>query len=180
MAAPGTIVLAVADPAIKLSNPMHLFTSPKGRRFNTSECQTAVSFTIESQQAHVLITDLDQILGAVLQTPDGRRGQLSVNGPPLQLCYSVQLKLPDMMMFVGQNTYLSMLLKNDCLKVTPFVVTKEQLARLVPNPPVPIQPVVNKDKWDGHIFVCPPLTQPVYPVNADDDDDDDVRLVMDL
>ena len=168
MAAPGTIVLTVADPALKRDHPNHQFSS-LGGQFDSSLCLTPVPFTIHPKEGHVLLTDLDRIYGAVLQTPDGRQTPLSTNGlSPLQLCYAVQLKSPDMMLHVGRDTSLSLLLRAGCLKVTPFTVTKAQVAQMF-RPPSAGQPAAASGLFT---VPCPP------PVKPDDNDDD--RLVIDI
>jgi hypothetical protein len=141
MAAPGTIVLTVDDPMVKRDFPNHLLTSVGGQ-FDSSLCTTPMPFTIHPKESHVLITDLDKIYGAVLQSPDGRRGNMSIAAgmrTPLRLCYLISLKSPDMMLHVGQATSLTLLLRAGCLEVTSFLVNKEQVARLLP----PAQPAAS-------------------------------------
>jgi hypothetical protein len=136
MAAPGAIILTLVDPAIKPDHPNHLFTSIGGQ-FDSSLCRTPTSFTILPNVGHVLITDLEQIYGALVQTSDGRRGPMSLNNgiqTPLRLCYGVYLKSSNMMLHVGRDTSLSLLLRAGCLHVTSFMVTKDQMAQLLPSP----------------------------------------------
>ena len=178
MAAPGTIVLAVADLAIQNGDMRHLFNS-LGGQFDSTLCITPIPFTIAPNETHVLITDLDEIFGAVLQTSDGRRGPQSINGlqSPLQLCYGVRLNSPDMMLHVGRNTSLSLLLRAGCLKVTAFVVTKEQISRVLRPPPraPPASPASSAaaEEQDGKSCSPLPHASPPQPVNNNDDDDDD-------
>ena len=150
MAAPGSIVLAVADPSIKRDHPNHLFTS-LGGHFDSQLCFTPVPFTIHPYEHHVLLTDLDQIYGAVIKNGD-TQGPMSVNGGPLQLCYAVRLTMPDMMLQVGKDTSLSLLLRAGCLQITSFAVSKEQSTQM--------------------------LTPPAQPVDDDDDDDDDDECLV--
>ncbi len=173
MAAPGTIVLTVADPALKsdLKILNYNFTS-LGGHFDSSLCTTPVPFIIHPNDRHVLITDLDQIFGATIhnKSSDGRRNTLSVNEEqsPLRLCYSVCLKSPDMMLHVGRDASLSLLLRSGCLQVTPLMVTSKQAAQLMR----PVDEQNNRTKW---IPVRPPTPCP-SPINAQcfsDDDDDD-------
>jgi hypothetical protein len=189
MAAPGTIVLAVDDPMVKRDFPNHLFVSV-GDQFDSSLCITPVPFTIHPKESHVLVTDLDKIYGAVLQTPDGRRGNMSIAAgikTPLRLCYLVRLKSPDMMLHVGRDTSLTLLLRAGCLEVTSFIVNKEQTSRLLP----PGQPAASvfasasalaaaaaaaADAVDAARRPSPPPdnTPFVKVENADDDDDENV------
>ena len=155
MAAPGTIVLAVADPSLKRGHPNHQFTS-LGGQFHSHLCVTPVPFTIHPNEGHVLLTDLDQILGATIKTGD-ILGPISHRGKPLQLGYMVRLTLPDMMLHVGQDTSLSLLLRAGCLTVAAVVVTKEQLTQMIPPPPPP------------------PVQQSFQPVEVEEDDD---RLII--
>jgi hypothetical protein len=137
MAAPGTIILTVVDPAIKPDHPNHLFTS-LGGQFDSGLCRTPTSFTILPNEGHVLITDLEQIYGTLLQTPDGLRGPMSLNNEiktPLRLCYGVYLKSSNMMLHVGQDTSLSLLIRAGCLHVTSFMVNQDQMAQLIPSAP---------------------------------------------
>jgi hypothetical protein len=179
-AAPETIVLTVADPALKsdLSILNHKFTS-LGGHFDSSLCITPVPFIIHPNNRHVLITDLDQIFRATIhnKSPDGQRNTLSVNEEqsPLRLCYSVCLKSPDMMLHVGRNASLSLLLRSGCLQVTPLMVTSEQATQLMGSTAAADEQN-NRTKW---IPVRPPTPCP-SPINAqcfsddnDDDDDDD-------
>jgi hypothetical protein len=136
MAAPGTTLLTEVDPTVPHDHPNHVYTS-LGGQFDSSLCITSVPFIIHPNEGHALITDLDQIFGAVLQTLDGRRATLSVKGGPrsLQLCYAIRLKSPDMMLYVGRDSSLSLLLRSGCLKVTPFLATKEQVTQMIHPPP---------------------------------------------
>ena len=138
MEAPGgNIILTVVDPAIKPDHPGHLFTSPNGQ-FDSGLCRTPTSFTILPNEGHVLITDLDKIYGALLRTPSGVfRCPLSLNigndgiKTPLRLCYGVQILSSYMMLHVERNTSLSQLTRTECLRVTPFFASPDQIAQLI-------------------------------------------------
>jgi hypothetical protein len=174
MAAPGTILLTLVDPTVPHDFQNHVLWS-RDLFFNSSLCFTSDPFVIHPNEGHVLITDLDQIRGAVLQAPDGQLSAMSVDERqrPLQLCYCVRLKSSDMMMYVGRETSLSLLLQSGCLQVTPFVATKEQvtmLIRLPTPPPAPADEQVQRPKW---IPARPPTPCPPSDVDDDDDDDDD-------
>jgi hypothetical protein len=172
MAAPGTIVLTLVDPAVPRDFRNHVYTTSLGGHFESSLCITSVPFIVHPNEGHVLITDLDQIFGAVLQTPDGRRSTLSVNEGqrPLQLCYSIRLKLPDMMLYVGRDSSLSLLLRCGCLQVTPFMATREQVTQLIRPPP----PYDEQDQGNGWIPARPPTPCPSPTSDIYDDDDDDM------
>ena len=132
-AAAGTIILTVIDPTIKPDHPNHLFTS-LGGQFDSGLCRTPTAFTILPNVGHVLITDLDQIYGTLLQTPDGLWGPISLNNgikTPLRLCYGVYLTSSNMMLHVGKDTSLSLLLRSGCLRVTSFTVNQDQMAQLI-------------------------------------------------
>lgn len=192
MAYPGSIVLSEVDPTVQHGYPYHLFTS-LGGQFDSNLCITPVPFTIVPNEGHVLITDLDQICGAVLQTGDGRQGPLSIDGgqSPLQLCYGVRLKSPDMMLHVGKDTCLSLLLRAGCLQVTPFMATKEQVNQMI-RPfdharPTPVDAAAAaaaaNEREDEQFHLIVPHASPFQPVNgddADDNNDDDNINVTDL
>ncbi len=136
MTAPGTILLTLADPTIPHDFPNHVFESRI--LFDPSLCFTSDPFVIHPNEGHVLITDLDKIYGARLRTPSGVfRCPLSFNigndgiKTPLRLCYGVQILSSYMMLHVERNTSLSQLTRTECLRVTPFFASPDQIAQLI-------------------------------------------------
>lgn len=131
MAAAGTIVLAKSNPMVEPDCLNHQFTTLGGGQFETNLCITPVPFTIHSNEVHILLTDFDEIVGASVGFDHDHRGPLSINGS-FQLGFSVHLNMPDMMLHIGQDTSLSLLLRSGCLKMTPFLLTKQQVTQLIP------------------------------------------------
>jgi hypothetical protein len=145
MAAPRTTLLTGVDPTVPHDHPNHVYTS-LGGQFDTSQCITSVPFIIHPSENHLLITDLDQIFGPAIlfQTRDDQQVSLSVTGTErsFRLCYVIRLKSPDMMLYVGQDTSLSLLLRAGCLQVTPVLAKSTQLIRPPLSPSVPAAPIV--------------------------------------
>ncbi len=166
MAAPRTTLLTGVDPTAPRDYPIHVFTTCSGGQFDTSQCITSVPFIIHPSEDHMLITDLDPIFRPVilLQTLDDQRVSLSVTGTErsFRLCYVIRLKSPDMMLYVGQDTSLSLLLRAGCLQVTPIMATKDTSTQLIRPPLLPsARPVVADEKAPA--------------AAAADDDDQDIK-----
>lgn len=155
-AAPGTIVLAVADPALRPARvPVHRFTTQGGNHFESTLCKSTVPFTMNHYFETLVITDLDDIRGMAYKHKNGRMGPCSTHGYALQLCYSFRVKSKDITLSVGKDVSLALLLRSPCLEASTFLVTRDQMHQMIPSISQPPPPSTQPPP--------PPSTQPLPP-----------------
>jgi len=140
-AAPGTMVLTLAgDRREKRCRDFlihHYVSVGSSGQFDSGLCRTTGRYIIQPDEQHVLITDLDNMLGVTVNSYENKNLlSINPNQPMLRLVYTVRLKAQDMLLHVGRDTTLSMLLRSGCLAVQPDALTQDQLNRmLILSPP---------------------------------------------